>query len=178
MMAAVYAVLISLVVAAGFVVIGYYKAASKDLPPPEEMMARHGGGARILDRNGQLLCSSWTRNGASKSGWSWRTYRTGSSQATRRRRSDFYSNPHQHQGCGSAAYENLIPGDKFFHGSGGSSITQQLVKLVYLSPEERASRTNRSQAQGDGDLREMTRTMTKTRSEECQRSARATPLSA
>jgi membrane peptidoglycan carboxypeptidase len=56
---------------------------------------------------------------------------------------DFYSNPGVNiRGLIRAAYENFFPGELgFLKGSGGSSITQQLVKNVYISPEERQERS-------------------------------------
>ncbi len=56
----------------------------------------------------------------------------------------FYDNPGINiKGLTRAAYENFFPGanEEFLAGSGGSSITQQLVKNVYIPEEERAERS-------------------------------------
>src|SRR3972149_8677483 len=54
----------------------------------------------------------------------------------------FYGNPGVNfRGLTRAAWENLTPfGPGLFKGSGGSSITQQLVKNVYIDREERFDR--------------------------------------
>jgi membrane peptidoglycan carboxypeptidase len=56
--------------------------------------------------------------------------------------SSFYGNPGVNfRGLARAAIENLTPfGPGFLKGSGGSSITQQLVKNVYVPREERGAR--------------------------------------
>jgi membrane peptidoglycan carboxypeptidase len=53
----------------------------------------------------------------------------------------FYDNPGVNvRGLIRAGWENLTPfGNGFLSGSGGSSITQQLVKNVYVSPSDRTS---------------------------------------
>src|SRR6185295_18782127 len=54
----------------------------------------------------------------------------------------FYDNPGLNvRGLVRAAFENIKPGDTFLQGSGGSSITQQLVKQIYFSPKERQERS-------------------------------------
>jgi membrane peptidoglycan carboxypeptidase len=56
----------------------------------------------------------------------------------------FYSNPGVNpRGLARAAWENFSPlsEDERLTGSGGSSITQQLIKNVYIDPEERAKRS-------------------------------------
>jgi len=55
----------------------------------------------------------------------------------------FFSNPGVNfRGLARAAFENLTPfGPGFFSGSGGSSITQQLARNVYVDPAERSDRS-------------------------------------
>jgi membrane peptidoglycan carboxypeptidase len=55
----------------------------------------------------------------------------------------FYNNPGVNfRGMARAAAENLLPfSGGFFAGSGGSSITQQLARNVYIDPARRADRT-------------------------------------
>ena len=54
----------------------------------------------------------------------------------------FFGNPGVNfRGLARAAFENLTPfGPGFFSGSGGSSITQQLARNVYVDPAERSDR--------------------------------------
>jgi membrane peptidoglycan carboxypeptidase len=56
---------------------------------------------------------------------------------------NFWDNPGVNvKGLLRAAYENVAFWDGgFFHGSGGSSITQQLAKNLYIPPDERAKRS-------------------------------------
>ena len=55
----------------------------------------------------------------------------------------FYGNPGVNfRGLARAAFENLTPfGPGFFAGSGGSSISQQLARNVYVDPAERSERS-------------------------------------
>jgi len=57
----------------------------------------------------------------------------------------FYNNPGVNfRGLARAAFENLTPfGPGLFKGSGGSSISQQLAKNIYLDADERTSRDPR-----------------------------------
>ncbi|MEX2236767.1 MAG: transglycosylase domain-containing protein [Dehalococcoidia bacterium] len=58
--------------------------------------------------------------------------------------SNFYDNPGINvRGLTRAAYENFFPSDDdgVLEGSGGSSITQQLAKLLYFTYEERTERS-------------------------------------
>ena len=122
-----------------------YRSFVSTVVPPEELLSLlPRGGATILDRNGRFLyefvdelsglrrpvplaeispflidatistedASFWTNNGLNL------------------------------RGLTRAAYENFSPlGGDLFEGSGGSSITQQLAKNVYIPREERAVRS-------------------------------------
>jgi membrane peptidoglycan carboxypeptidase len=129
-------------VIAGFVV---YLSYSRDLVAPDEVLAKQSsGGAKIYDRNGHLLYEfvddlSGLRQPVPLSEVSpWLVDATIATED-----SDFYSNPGVNiKGLIRAAYENFFPGNLgFLKGSGGSSITQQLVKNVYIPEAERSERS-------------------------------------
>jgi membrane peptidoglycan carboxypeptidase len=130
------------VVVAGFVVYNVY---SGGLLPPDQVLAQQSsGGAKIYDRNGRLLYEfvddlSGLRDPVPLSEVSpWLIDATIATEDA-----DFYSNPGVNiKGLIRAAYENFLPGKLgFLKGSGGSSITQQLVKNVYIPEEERSERS-------------------------------------
>ena len=129
-------------VVAGFVVYQFY---SRDLLPPDEVLAQQSsGGAKIYDRKGRLLYEfvddlSGLRHPVPLSEVSpWLIDATIATEDA-----DFYSNPGINvRGLIRAAYENFFPGQLgFLKGSGGSSITQQLVKNVYIPEAERSERS-------------------------------------
>lgn len=129
-------------VVAGFVV---YQSYTDDLLPPDEVLAQQpSGGAKIYDREGRLLYEfvddlSGLRQPIPLSEVSpWLIDATVATEDA-----DFYSNPGINvRGLIRAAYENFFPGQLgFLKGSGGSSITQQLVKNVYIPEAERAKRS-------------------------------------
>ena len=127
---------------AGFVV---YRSYANDLVPIEEALARQSeGGAQILDRNGRPLYEfvddlAGLRQPVPLSEVS--PYLIDATISTED--SSFYSNPGVNiKGLLRAAYENFFPGQiGFLKGTGGSSITQQLVKNVYISVDERQKRS-------------------------------------
>lgn len=123
-----------------------YDEISAGVVPPEQLIAElPRGGARIYDRNGALLyefvddlaglrrpvplaeISPWVI--AATISTEDQSFETNNGLNTR--------------GLVRAAVENLSPsvGGNFFEGSGGSSITQQLAKNVYIPREERAERS-------------------------------------
>ena len=129
-------------VVAGFIV---YQAYTDDLLPPDEVLAQQSsGGAKIYDREGRLLYEfvddlSGLRQPVPLSEVSpWLISATIATEDA-----DFYSNPGINvRGLIRAAYENFFPGQLgFLKGTGGSSITQQLVKNVYIPEAERAERS-------------------------------------
>jgi len=121
----------------------YYGGITSSLDSPEMMIAQSGGGARILDRNGKLLYQylddehgyqEWVRL---EDVSPWLVQATIAVEDP-----DFFSNPGVNlRGLARAGFENLAPGQEFMQGTGGSSITQQLAKLLYFTPEERSERT-------------------------------------
>jgi membrane peptidoglycan carboxypeptidase len=128
--------------AVGFVI---YRGYASDLLPPEEMLAQQSaGGAKIYDRHGRLLYEfvddlAGLRRPVPLSEVS--PYLIDATIATED--DSFYSNPGVNiRGLMRAAYENFFPGQLgFLQGTGGSSITQQLVKNVYIAEAERMKRS-------------------------------------
>ncbi len=127
---------------AGFVV---YNSYARDFLPPDEVLAKQSsGGAKIYDRNGRLLYEivddlSGLRRPVPLSEVSpWLIDATIATEDA-----DFYTNPGVNvRGLIRAAYENFFPGQLgFLQGTGGSSITQQLVKNVYIPEVERTERS-------------------------------------
>jgi membrane peptidoglycan carboxypeptidase len=136
--------LVILAVGGGISFAVYYHYA-EGLERPDIALARTGSaGTRIFDRNGNLLYEfvdplSGLKDPVPLSEISpWLKYATVSTEDA-----SFYHNPGVNiKGLLRAALENLTPfGPGFLKGSGGSSITQQLVKNVYIPPEERTERS-------------------------------------
>jgi len=125
--------------------VAVYQIYSRDLLPPDQVLAQQSsGGAKIYDRNGRLLYEfvddlSGLRDPVPLSEVS--PYLIDATIATED--SSFYSNPGVNvKGLIRAAYENFLPGRLgLLQGTGGSSITQQLVKNVYIPEEERSERS-------------------------------------
>lgn len=140
-------IVLGLVAIAG---VGLYTAARyrdfvAGVQPPEELLASlPRGGARIYDRNGTLLYEFVDQFGGLRrpvrlteiSPWV-----VDATVATED--SSFWENSGLNvRGLARAAWENFSPlGGDPFQGSGGSSITQQLAKTVYIAPEERLQRS-------------------------------------
>ena len=114
--------------------------------PPEQLLADlPRGGARIYDRNGVLLYEFIDEFGGLRRPVpledisQWVVLATIATEDA-----NFYENNGLNvRGLARAGVENLSPfgGTDFFEGSGGSSITQQLAKNVYIPKEERTQRT-------------------------------------
>jgi len=137
--------LLAIVAIGGGVSFAVYYHYADDLERPDIALARTGSaGSRIFDRNGNLIYEfvdplSGLKNPVPLSEISpWLIYATISTEDA-----SFYDNPGVNiKGLLRAAMENLTPfGPGFLKGSGGSSITQQLVKNVYIPPEEWAERS-------------------------------------
>jgi len=137
--------LLTVLVAGGGVVFAVYQHYAGNLEPPDEALARTGSaGSRVYDRNGTQLYEfvdplSGLSNPVPLSEISpWLTQATISTEDA-----SFYDNPGVNvRGLLRAGMENLTPfGPGWFKGSGGSSITQQLVKNVYIPEKERQRRT-------------------------------------
>jgi membrane peptidoglycan carboxypeptidase len=136
---------LTVVMIGGGVALAVYQHYASNLEPPDEVLAKTGSaGSRIYDRNGTQLYEfvdplSGLSNPVPLSEISpWLIQATVSTEDA-----SFYDNPGVNvRGLFRAAMENLTPfGPGFFKGSGGSSITQQLVKNVYIPQKERQKRT-------------------------------------
>ncbi len=126
---------------------GVYQNYADDLVPPDVAIASQpSGGARILDRNGKPLYEflddkSGLREPVKIDEISpWLVFATVSREDT-----SFFDNPGvNYKGLAAAAWDNFWPfggTPGVFEGRGGSSITQQLVKNVYFTKEERSERS-------------------------------------
>lgn len=121
-----------------------YRSYADDLLPPEEAIAASSVGQSIAyDRNGQKLYEYVDPYGGLRDPVSVAEvspYVIAATVATED--ASFFDNPGVNfRGLARAAWENLTPfkAGGFFEGSGGSSITQQLVKNVYIEESERGS---------------------------------------
>ena len=123
-----------------------YEEFVVNVVPPEELLATlPRGGARVYDRNGVLLYEFIDEFGGLRRPVpmseisQWVVLATIATEDA-----SFYENNGLNvRGLARAGIENLSPlgGSDFFEGTGGSSITQQLAKNVYIPKEERAERT-------------------------------------
>lgn len=122
-----------------------YRAYAEDLKPPDEAIAESAiGTGTVYDRTGDTQLYEFVdefgyiREPVPLERIS--PYMIAATIATED--ASFYSNPGVNfRGLARAAVENLTPfGPGFLAGSGGSSITQQLAKNVYIDFSERGSR--------------------------------------
>jgi membrane peptidoglycan carboxypeptidase len=144
LLGAVVAVLVGVVAGVGY---GIYESYADDLIPPDEAIAKlPRGGARVLDRNGNFMYEfldegSGLRDPVPIGEISpYLVAATISAEDT-----SFEDNPGVNfKGLAAAAWDNFSPFSDtpgFLEGRGGSSITQQLVKNIYFTPEERSDRS-------------------------------------
>ena len=118
-----------------------YRSYAHDLEPPEEAIANATfGNSLAYDRTGQTLLYQYKddygglKNPVPLTEISpWLIAATIATED-----SSFYNNPGVNfRGLARAGFENLTPfGPGFLEGTGGSSITQQLVKNVYIPRDE------------------------------------------
>ena len=125
--------------------VGQYDEIADSVVPPAQLLDQlPRGGARIYDRHGTLLYEfvdelSGLRRPVPLAEISpWLVQATIATED----QSFFENNGLNVRGLARAALENFTPfGDEFLQGSGGSSITQQLAKNIYIPREERAERS-------------------------------------
>jgi membrane peptidoglycan carboxypeptidase len=134
-------------VAGGTAIYGmnrYNDIADTVVPPEELIAALPSGGARVYDRNGELLYEFVDEFTGLRRPVPIEEISPFLIDATVSVEDpDFYDNNGLNiRGLVRATLENLTPyGGEFLEGSGGSSITQQLAKNVYIPLDERAERS-------------------------------------
>ncbi|MDA0351831.1 MAG: transglycosylase domain-containing protein [Chloroflexi bacterium] len=122
----------------------YNEVADTVVPPEQLIAALPSGGARIYDRNGELLYEFVDEFTGLRRPVPIEEISQFLIDATVSVEDPtFYENNGLNtRGLARAAIENLTPyGGEFLEGSGGSSITQQLAKNVYIPLDERAERS-------------------------------------
>lgn len=132
----------------GLYAMSRYDEIADDVVPPEDLIAEQSrGGAKILDRNGELLYEFVDELAGLRRPVSLSVISDNLLNATIAVEDPtFYENNGVNtRGLLRAGVENFLPflvGDgEFFEGSGGSSITQQLAKNIYIPREERTERS-------------------------------------
>lgn len=125
-----------------------YNAIADDVVPAEELIARFSrGGARIYDRNGVLMYEFVDELGGLRRPVPLAEISQSMRDATIAVEDpSFYENNGINwRGTVRAGVENFAPfligGEGFLEGSGGSSITQQLARNVYMDRAEREERS-------------------------------------
>jgi len=130
---------------AGVTGYGVYRSYANDIVPPDEVIASQpSGGAKIYDRNGKLLYEyvddkSGLRSPVKLEEISpWMIAATVSTEDW-----SFWENRGVNlRGLARAALEQVgLREPRAGNTTGGSSITQQLVKNIYIAPEERTERS-------------------------------------
>ncbi len=154
--------------AAGSVLYGQqkYDEFIAYVAPPEELLASlPRGGARIYDRNGVLLYEFIDEFGGLRRPVpidqisEWVIAATIATEDA----SFFTNNGLNVRGLARAGVENFTPfsDTEFLGGTGGSSITQQLAKNVYIPKEQRSERTVERKLREAAIAIELTRRYTK-----------------
>jgi len=129
------------------VAVGVYRSYADDLLAPDELaINKPSYGARILDRNGRLLYEYVDDHAGLRRPVKLENVSPAFLAATISTEDDsFFTNPGVNiKGLARAGWENFSPFDDtpgVLGGSGGSSITQQLVKNVYIPEKERQQRS-------------------------------------
>jgi membrane peptidoglycan carboxypeptidase len=143
---AVFVLGIASVAAAGAAGFAYYQSYADELVAPDELAINQPSyGAKIYDRNGVLLYEYVDDQAGLRRPVQLENVAEAFLAATIATEDDsFFTNPGVNiKGLARAAWENSPFGDSagVFEGSGGSSITQQLVKNVYIPFEDRQERS-------------------------------------
>ncbi len=121
-----------------------YRVYASGMPPIEQVIAENANGSKVYDRNGHLLYTFMgDLSGLSEPVPLDQVSQDLINATVATEDASFYSNPGVNiKGLIRAAYENFLPGNLgFLQGTGGSSITQQLVKNLYIPESERAQRS-------------------------------------
>ena len=139
-------IIISITVIFGIWLQDKINSIKNNVVPAEELFAKMPrGGAKIYDRNGLLLYQFVDEYEGLRRPVELENISQFLIQATiaTEDKTFFTNNGLNAAGLMRAAYENFIPFGNlgFFAGSGGSSITQQLAKNLYIPREERYLRT-------------------------------------
>jgi membrane peptidoglycan carboxypeptidase len=130
--------------ATGITAFIIYRVYASGMPPFQDVLAQNSGGAQVYDRNGHLLYTFMGDLGGLSQPVPLDEVSQYLIDATiDTEDASFYSNPGVNiKGLIRAAYENFLPGNLgFLQGTGGSSITQQLVKNLYIPESERTERS-------------------------------------
>ena len=125
----------------GFAVL--YASIAFSLKPPPEVIAG-ARGLEILDRNGHLVYAFGDEPGSSRIVSLAEVSPLLIDATVAAEDADFWDNPGVNfRGLARAVYENVAFWENggLFKGSGGSSLSQQLAKNLYIKPEERAQRS-------------------------------------
>jgi membrane peptidoglycan carboxypeptidase len=134
-----------MVAGAGITGFGVYRSYANDLRPPDEVIAEQpSGGAQIYDRNGKLLYEfvddrSGLRSPVKLEDISpWMIAATISTEDL-----SYWDNPGvNYRGLARAGLEQAgVLEPDAGQSTGGSSITQQLVKNIYIPADERSDRS-------------------------------------
>ena len=138
-----------LVLTAGFLAKDFYDDVSENVVEPQLLLSEYSrGSAKIYDRNGEFLYQFVSPTDGLRQPVplseisSWVVAATISVEDP-----SFYTNNGLNiTGLVRAAVENLLPWfssrtDQMLEGSGGSSITQQLAKNIYIPKDERLERS-------------------------------------
>ena len=141
--------LVMFVVFGGIWIFDYYRDVANQVVEPRRLLDQYSrGSARIYDRNGELLYqfvdpAEGLREPVPLDEISpWLVEATIAVEDP-----TFYTNNGLNStGLLRAGIENLLPWfssptDEFFQGSGGSSITQQLAKNIYIPQQQRFERS-------------------------------------
>ncbi|MCH7953407.1 MAG: transglycosylase domain-containing protein [Chloroflexi bacterium] len=151
----------------GGVGYGLYRSYTDDLVTPAEEIARLPlGGAEIRDRNGVFLYEFFDdATGLRKYVPADQISLNLIAATIAAEDASFMDNPGvNYRGLAAAAFANFSPiGDTpgFLEGRGGSSITQQLVKNIYFTPDERIKRSVTRKMKETAIALELTRTYSK-----------------
>jgi membrane peptidoglycan carboxypeptidase len=136
---------IVLMASAAGLAFSVYSGYVDDLPSdPTTAFARDVlGPAQIFDRHGTLLYEFEDENDGLRNPVPLRNISQWAIKATvATEDNNFYENPGVNvRGLARAALENFTDSDDLFQGSGGSSITQQLVKNVFIAEQQRYERS-------------------------------------